>query len=950
MAPPVPAPATPDAAALERQVLTVVGGLVDELGGPADGRLPGLDDVLDRDLGVGSLERVELLVRLEHACGVRLGDDVMERAETPRDLIAALAIAAPQRPEPLGAPLPPIAAGSSAPAAARTLLEVLRWHTDAWPERTHVFLREDDGTERTITYGALHAGAQSVAAGLRARGVGSGDRVALLLRTEASFFEAFFGALLIGAVPVPIYPPARADRIEEYARRETGILRNAEPRLLVCFPEVMRVARVLRAYVPALEAVATVPELALVGERPPAVDAGGEDAALIQYTSGSTGNPKGVLLSHANLLANIRAIGAAIRVGGDDVAVSWLPLYHDMGLIGCWLGALYHGVPVAILSPLAFLARPARWLRTLHAHRGTVSAAPNFAFELCVRKIADDEIEGLDLSSWRVAMNGSEAVSPDTIERFTRRFAPYGFHAEAMSPVYGLAECSVALTAPPLGRLPRIDAVERDLFSRNRVARPVPALEGAPLRFVSCGRAIPGHDVRVVDAAGKPVAERVEGGIEFRGPSVTGGYFRNPAATDAVLHDGWMDSGDLGYLADGELFVTGRRKDMIKKTGRNLYPQEVEELVGDLPGIRKGCVAAFGIPDLKAGTERLVVVAESRETAPERRAALRAAVLDRVVTALGIPADVVEIGVPGTVLKTSSGKIRRGATREAYLAGTLGRGRGATTLQWLRVVAAALRARIARAASRVSALVIGTYAAAVVALLVPPLWLAELLAPSGAAADRVLRRWCRLVLALGGCRTATGGLEHLRSGEPSVLVANHSSYADAIVLLATVPTPFRFIAKRELLAMPLIGMIIRKIGHLTAERADIARSVADAAAATATLREGTSLLFFPEGTFVESPGLMPFRLGAFKAAVEAGHPVIPIAIRGTRCLLPGDAWFPRPGPVAVTVMPPMRPLGAGWPEMVRLRDAARAAIAAQCGEPIVGRRVSLRADAAVAAT
>ncbi len=940
--------AAPDAArsetaALERRVREVVGGLVAELGGPAAARPLALDDSLERDLGLGSLERVELLVRLEHACGVRLADDVMERADTPRDLVAALATAGPAVPEPLAGLRPPIGAGPPAPVAAVTLPDVLCWHADADPARVHVFLREDDGVERPIAYGALRERADAIGAGLHARGIAPGDRVALLLRTESAFFDAFLGVLLAGAVPVPIYPPFRADRIEEYTRRETGILRNAEPRLLICFSEAARVAGVLRAHVPTIEAVATTADLALPGERPPPLGARGDDPALIQYTSGSTGQPKGVLLSHANLLANIRAIGAAIAIRPDDVAVSWLPLYHDMGLIGAWLGALYFGVPIAILSPLAFLARPARWLRTLHAHRGTISPAPNFAFELCVRKVRDDEIEGLDLSAWRVATNGSESISSETIERFTRRFAPYGFRAEAMCPVYGLAECSVALTVSPLARTPRVDTVDREAFSRAHTARPVRADDPAALRFISCGRPIAGHDVRIVDVAGDTVSERIEGGIEFRGPSVTAGYFRNVAATRAAFREGWMDSGDLGYLADGELFVTGRRKDMIKKAGRNLYPQEVEELVGDLPGIRKGCVAAFGVPDPRTGTERLIVIAESRETVPERRAALAVAVLDRVVAALGIPADAVEIRGPGTVLKTSSGKIRRSATREAYLHGEHGRRRPASSVQWARLVAVGAGMRLAHAASRAAALLVGVYLAIVLALLVPLLWVLVLLAPSARAADRVVRRWCRLVLAVAGCRIRLEGAEHVLGGEPAVLVANHASYADVLVLLAVLPKDFRFVAKRELLTTPVVGTVIRRVGHLAVERVDLARSVADAAAASAALGAGTSLLFFPEGTFVQTPGLMPFRLGAFKAAVEAGHPVIPVTIRGTRRLLPADAWLPRPSPIVVSVAPPLRPAGKGWPEMVRLRDGARAAIASRCGEPLVAHGPSLRA-------
>ena len=677
-----PVTVPPDAAAPAR-VLAVVASLVTELQGALAPASVTLDQSLERDLGIGSLERVELLLRLEQAFGVRLTDAAMMEAETPRDLVRAILTGGPGPPERAPELLAPLGAGTAAPVGAATLVDALRWHVEREPERVHVFLREEDGSERPITYGALWERAVAVAGGLRERGAGPGETVALMLRTEEPFFAAFFGVLLAGAIPVPIYPPFRADRIEEYARRQIGILTNARARLLVTFAEAERVAVLLRPRAATVRAVTSVDELARTAARLLTASAGAADPALIQYTSGSTGDPKGVLLTHANLLANIRAIGEAIAIRPDDVGVSWLPLYHDMGLIGAWLSALYFGIPIAILSPLAFLARPARWLWALHAHRGTVSPAPNFAYDLCVRKIADDEIRGLDLSSWRLAFNGSEPVSAETIERFTRRFAPYGFRPEAMCPTYGLAEASVGLTVAPLARRPRMDG-----------------------RIVSCGRPLSGHEVRIVDAAGRPVSERSEGRIEFRGPSVTRGYFRNPEATRATFRDGWCDSGDLGYWAGGELFVTGRRKDIIIKAGRNLHPQEIEELVGDIPGVRKGCVAAFGVADATIGTERLVVVVESRETAPQARLQLRAAIVDRVVVAVGLPPDTVLVVAPRTVLKTPSGKVRRSATREAYLAGRL-EARRSPRVQWLRLVWQAVVARLGRLPRQGAALAYG---------------------------------------------------------------------------------------------------------------------------------------------------------------------------------------------------------------------------------------------------
>jgi len=892
--------------------------LVGELRGGAVASRVTLDQPLERELGIGSLERGEIALRLERAFGVRLPDETVLGAETGRDLVGAVARAAPTAFEHGFQPRPTVGAGLFAPTSATTLVDVLGWHAEREPRRPHVILREADGRERTITYGELWTRAHAVAEGLRQRALGPDDAVALMLRTEEPFFAAFFGTLLVGAVPVPIYPPFRPDRIEEYAARQVGILRNAGARLLVTFAEAARVAAVLRPRVRSLAEVTTVDRLvAATFPRPPAAR-GAHDPALIQYTSGSTGRPKGVLLTHANVLANIRAIGEAIEIRPDDTAVSWLPLYHDMGLIGAWLGALYFGVPVVILSPLTFLVRPARWLWALHDHRATISPAPNFAFDLCVRKVDDEEIRGLDLSAWRLALNGSEPVSPATLDRFARRFAPYGFRPQAMCPVYGLAEASVGLTMSPPGRGPR--------------------LEG---RFVSCGRALRGHEVRIVDADGHPVPAGVEGRIEFRGPSVTRGYWRNPAATRAAFRNGWCDSGDLGFLSDGELFVSGRVKDLVIKAGRNLHPQTIEEVVGDVPGIRKGCVAAFGASDPALGTERLVVVAESRETAAAAKEQLRARVVEHVLAAVGVPPDVVVLCAPRSVLRTPSGKVRRSATREAWTAGRLERYAPAWR-QWARLWVRSAAARTAGGLERARQLASGAGTWSLLAFAVIPLWLLVLLLPAGPSVDRVVRRWCRIVLALTGCPLRVDGLEHLRGPAPFILAANHSSYLDTVALLAALPVDFRVVAKRELLAAPLVGRVIRKVGHLTVDRVDLSRGVDDAARATHTLRAGTSLLFFPEGTFVRPPGLLPFRLGAFKAAVEARCRVVPVTLVGTRAILPADSWLPRPGPITVTIGAAVSPGGDDWRAIVHLRDAVREAIAGAMD----GRRIEGRAPAA----
>jgi 1-acyl-sn-glycerol-3-phosphate acyltransferase len=913
---------------VDDEVLAVVAALVGELGsGPPAGGVC-TEHSLDRDLGLGSLERVELALRLEQALGVALADEVMA-VDSVGDLVRAARTAGARLPEAL--PVAPVvrARGVAAPRSARTLTEVLAWHASRDPDRGHVWLHED-GREERITYGGLWRGASAIAGGLQERGLERGASVAIMLRTEPAFFTSLFGVLLAGGVPVPIYPPFRLDRLEEYARRQVGVLRNAEARWLLTFPEAERVGRLLGTRVETLRGVVVADRLA----EPGAIVSPSSDRdapALIQYTSGSTGDPKGVLLTHANLLANIQALGEALGIGGDDVAVSWLPLYHDMGLIGMWLGSLYWAVPVTILSPLAFLARPARWLRAIHAHRGTVSAAPNFAFDLCARKLPDGEIEGLDLGSWRLALNGSEPVSAETIDRFNRRFAPHGFRPEAMCPAYGLAESCVGLTLSLPGRGPRVERVAREVFARERRAVPAAPDEPSPLALVSCGQALPGHEVRIADASGATLGERAEGRVLFRGPSVTRGYFRNPDATRAVVVDGWMDSGDLGWMADGELYVTGRRKDLIIKAGRNLVPQEIEAIAADVPGIRRGCIAAFGVGDVAIGTERLVVVAETRETATEARERLRGSIVDRVAAGIGMPPDSVLIVPPGTVLKTPSGKIRRAATRDAFLTGGLGYERPSVRRQWLGLVLGGLRARAWRLAGTAGHLAYAARVGAVLLVALPVLAILMAVMPVRVV-DTIVRRWCRLVLALAGCALHVDGLEHLPCAGPAVLVANHASYVDAVALLAAIPMPFRFVAKRELVRWPIVGTVIAKAGHLTVDRADVSRSVADAARVTAALEAGERVLVFPEGTFRRAPGLLPFRLGAFKAAADTRSPVVPVAIRGTRAILPADAWLPRRGPIAIRIGEPLTG-GTDWRAMVRSRDRAREAIASGCEEP-----------------
>jgi 1-acyl-sn-glycerol-3-phosphate acyltransferase len=937
MAEPSPKPdVVPHAEAAAETLLAVVHDLSQELHPHRQGMAPTtLDSSLERDLGFDSLGRVELLQRLERTFGISLPDQILATAETPRDLwraIAAAGISAQAAHRRL-TPTPPLSAVDAAPVRAGTLIDVLAWHTQTHPQRPHLYLYGEDETATETSYAALSAAAAAVAAGLQARGLQRGQTVAIMLPTSHDFFFSFYGILLAGGIPVPIYPPTRLSQLEDHLRRQASILDNARASMLITVAEAQRLARLLSAQVEGLHSVVTVQELSAEGQEYATPHLKPDDIALLQYTSGSTGTPKGVVLTHANLLANIRAMGQAARTTSKEVFVSWLPLYHDMGLIGACLSSLYYACPLVLMSPLAFLTRPQRWLWAIHRHRGSISAAPNFAYELCLRRIDDRDIEGLDLSSWQLALNGAEPISAETLLRFCERFGEYGFRPEAMTPVYGLAESSLGVAFPPPGRGVRIDRVQRQPLARSAQALPAAEDDPTALRFVSCGRPLPGHQIRIVDATGYEVAERHVGHLQFSGPSTTSGYFRNPEDTRRLFDGTWLNSGDLGYIAAGEVYLTGRVKDLIIRAGRNLYPHEIEEAVGDLPGIRKGCVAAFGSPDPVSGTERLVVVAETRETEAGVREELRRRIDNAVVDLVGTPADDIVLVPPQTVPKTSSGKVRRAACRERYEHGDLKRPQRAVWWQVIRLGLAGVRPQLRRASQRASDVLYAGYAWSILGLCAAALWVAVALLPRLSWRKAAASGMARLLLRLFGIPVRQRGLEHIPQGRACVLVANHASYIDPLVLLAVLPASVDFVAKRELAGQFFARVLFRRLGVEFVERFDPQRGVEDTDRVLQAVQQGRSMVFFPEGTFARAPGLRPFRMGAFVVAAQTSVPLVPIAIHGTRSILRAEQWFPRRGAVTVTIEAPILPTGHDWSAAIALRDAARTQILRSCGEP-----------------
>lgn len=519
---------------------------------------------------------------------------------------------------------------------------------------------EHDGRSARVSYRDLLMSACAIGATLQGRGYQIGDRVALVIPEVGGFVQAFFGIVAAGLVPVPLCPPAQAGDLATFARQSRHILDAARARAVVTTPDVAPLVDT-QADVLLLDGLESATPLAAPAIVPL------ESTALLQFTSGSTALPKGVVLSHGNIDANVVAIlgPAGLDAREGDVAVSWLPLYHDMGLIGMLLSSLYHPADAVVMSPVLFLKRPSAWLDAISTWKGTVSFAPNFAYELCRRRVKTSQLETLDLSAWRVAGCGAEPIRPDTLRQFAEYFQPAGFDARSFLPSYGLAEHALAVTFAHGGL--HVDVVDAERLVRD--SRAVPVINGSSsVRVVRCGRPFPGHEIRIVDDNFDALPERQVGAIVARGPSVMQGYFEQPDATADALRDGWLFTGDLGYMADGALYVCGRTKDLIIRQGRKYHPPDIESSLADLQGVALSGVVVFAVNHVEAADE-IVAVLETR--AGGRSDEIEQAVRRRIRETAGLEIDRVVLTPPGTIPRTTSGKVRRAETRNRLEAGTL---------------------------------------------------------------------------------------------------------------------------------------------------------------------------------------------------------------------------------------------------------------------------------------
>jgi fatty-acyl-CoA synthase len=524
--------------------------------------------------------------------------------------------------------------------------------------------------ETVRPYAAIHDRALRLANALRALGLRRGDLVALVVADHEQFLTSLFGVSLAGAVPASLYPPAATSDLPRYLESTAAVLRSCGARAVITSAGLLPHLDTLRAVCPALSLVAACDTLDAPGSAR-FTSATLDDIAFVQFTSGSTSSPKGVVITHRNLSENIEAFSgtSGLSASASDIGVSWLPLYHDMGLVGMALGAVYKRVPVVLLTTELFVRRPVEWLRAITRHRGTISFAPNFAYDLSVRRIKEKEMAGLDLSSWRVAGCGAEPIHASTLAAFADKFRAVGFRDTSFLPSYGLAEHVLAATISPRERRLKVENLLADDMTSRRIATSAASDdEGETVSVVGCGLPLPGHQIRIVDDQRRPLPERHIGEIALAGPSVSPGYYNDAGMTARTMRDGWLFTGDLGYLSKGELFVCGRVKDLIIVNGRKYHPQDLEWGLADLAGIRRGRVVAFGTAET-GRPDRAVVVVEPSGTVPARE--LTDSIRRRIADVCGLLVDDVVLAPGGTVTRTTSGKVRRAATKMSYERGEL---------------------------------------------------------------------------------------------------------------------------------------------------------------------------------------------------------------------------------------------------------------------------------------
>jgi acyl-CoA synthetase (AMP-forming)/AMP-acid ligase II len=551
-----------------------------------------------------------------------------------------------------------------------TLPHLIRKNYQTNPAKTAIVLQHAGQEDVLVSYKSLVDGSYRYTRAYQREGIQPGEVVILILNHGADLVFSFWGAILYGVIPSIM--PFLTEKLspERYRADLSALLSVTRPAAIVTTPEFEPEVRAALTSGGSVRAVLLTGQLEAetapdwehlaIEQRDP------EEVVLLQHSSGTTGLQKGVALSHRAVLNQLAAYRQAIDLRHDDVIVSWLPLYHDMGLIAGFLMPVLNENTLVLMSPFDWVRAPYKLFQAVSKYRGTLAWLPNFAYNFCAQKVRERDMAGVDLSSLRILTNCSEPVKWESHQLFYEKFRAYGLRQETLNCSYAMAENVFGVTQTPPGTLPKVDEIDREAYIHERVARE--PLAGKPvLKMMSSGRALPNTRIRILNPEGQDLPDRVIGEIALQSDCMLTGYYNRPDATAAALRDGWYLTGDYGYSLNGEIFVSGRKKDMIIVGGKNVYPQDLESLAYEVPGIHPGRAVAFGVEDEKAGTEEVVIVAEVDTNDPAERQAIADALRRHISQNSAIALRLVHLVGPKWIVKTSSGKTARSANREKYL-------------------------------------------------------------------------------------------------------------------------------------------------------------------------------------------------------------------------------------------------------------------------------------------
>jgi len=539
------------------------------------------------------------------------------------------------------------------------------------PEQELAILMHSKQPDQPVTTRQFFHHATGYAQAILRAGILPGEVVILILNREEDLLYAFFGAILAGAVPAIMPYLTEKLAADHYRQSLAALLETTRPSAVITYPQFVGEVEIAATGKSSLRSILTTQEILPVDQidfdHLPGLRRTPDDIVLLQHSSGTTGLQKGVALSHTAVLNQIESYARAIRLNDKDVAVSWLPLYHDMGLIAGFILPILSRIALVLMSPFDWVRAPYRLLQAVSRYQGTLTWLPNFAFNFCAQKIRDRDLAGINLSTWRAVINCSEPIHASSHQQFIERFAPYGFLPQAIATSYAMAENVFAVTQGGIESPVVLDPVQRRKFMTQKVAAPASPDDEAFI-IVSSGRPIDGTRIKVIDTKGHHLPDRIIGEIAIQSNCMLSDYFNRSDLTQKAFLEGWFLTGDLGYIADEELFVTGRMKDLIIVGGKNIYPQDLERLAGEVPGVHAGRVVAFGVFSEEAGTEEVVLLAEADADQPLQRQSIADQIRSNVNQGSDIVLRYIEVLDRGWLLKTSSGKIARGANREKYLA------------------------------------------------------------------------------------------------------------------------------------------------------------------------------------------------------------------------------------------------------------------------------------------